>query len=157
MISNEWLTLEEGVARATMSGMSHEAADRGIATAVNAGVIGCRTEVTDRPISNSPNIERNTVHYVKTVDLDEWVNRIKGTKKINKGGAPPTYDWTTFYFEIIRRANTSDGLPEKQVELIDQMLQWASTSGFGAPALSTVSDKISKLFKYLEKNRQLSS
>jgi hypothetical protein len=39
----------------------------------------------------------------------------------NQGGRPPEYDWDSFMLEIIHRANTPDGLPDSQAELVRDM------------------------------------
>jgi hypothetical protein len=67
----------------------------------------------------------------------------------NRGGRPPEYDWDTFIFEIIRRANTPDGLPEKQADLIKSMLLWFQETYGREPAESAVKDRVSKIYRYL--------
>ena len=42
----------------------------------------------------------------------------------SKGGRPREYDWDALTIEIIRIANSPDGLPETQSELIERLLQW---------------------------------
>ena len=51
--------------------------------------------------------------------------------------------------EIIRRANSPDGLPEVQAELIRNLLQWFSDTYGNEPAESAVKQRISKIYKYL--------
>ncbi len=46
------------------------------------------------------------------------------TKVKNKGGRPREYDWDAFTIELIRVANTPDGLPEKQSKLVVKMQEW---------------------------------
>ncbi len=66
-------------------------------------------------------------------------------------GRPPGYDWDSFIFEIIRIANTPDGLPETQADLVRIMLQWFSETAGGEPAESSVKARISKIYRYLNK------
>lgn len=74
-----------------------------------------------------------------------------GARGKNKGGRPQEYDWDTFIFEIIRQANTPDGLPEKQATLIRCMLEWCNENFGSEPAESSVKQRISKIYNYLEK------
>ncbi len=68
-----------------------------------------------------------------------------------KRGRPQEYDWDSFIFEIIKRANSPDGLPETQAELVRIMLQWFLETAGGEPAESSVKSRISKIYRYLNK------
>jgi hypothetical protein len=68
---------------------------------------------------------------------------------VNRGGRPAEYDWDTFTMEIIRRANLPDGLPEKQADLVRDMLAWFQTTYGQEPAESAVKSRISKIYRYL--------
>lgn len=68
---------------------------------------------------------------------------------VNRGGRPAEYDWDTFTMEIIRRANLPDGLPEKQADLVRDMLSWFQTTYGQEPAESAVKSRISKIYRYL--------
>ena len=46
----------------------------------------------------------------------------------SKGGRPREYDWDALTIEIIRIANSPDGLPETQSELIERLLQWCENA-----------------------------
>lgn len=72
---------------------------------------------------------------------------------VNVGGRPAEYDWNSFTFEIIRLANHPDGLPETQAELIHEMLAWFSITYGTEPAESSVKQRISKIYKYLAKDK----
>lgn len=74
------------------------------------------------------------------------------TNIANKGGRPQEYDWDTFVVEIIRRANTPDGLPETQAELIRDMLTWFSETCGREPAESSVKGRIAKIYQYLARH-----
>lgn len=52
--------------------------------------------------------------------------------------------------EIIRRANTPDGLPATQADLIRDMLQWFVETEGKEPAESAVKSRISKIYKYMD-------
>lgn len=67
-----------------------------------------------------------------------------------KGGRPQTYDWDSFTLEIIRRADSLDGLPDVQAELIRDMLQWFRDTYDVEPAESSVKARISKIYRYLD-------
>ncbi|MCY0148676.1 hypothetical protein OEG84_13440 [Hoeflea sp. G2-23] len=73
----------------------------------------------------------------------------------NVGGRPPEYDWDSFILEVICRANSPDGLPETQAELIRDMLQWFSDTYGVEPAESAVKQRISKIYNYLKKSKNL--
>ena len=64
-------------------------------------------------------------------------------------GRPREYDWDAFVIEIIRIANTPDGLPEKQSELVKQMLQWCEDTWGKQPAESAAKKKISQIYNTL--------
>tara|TARA_R110002020_G_scaffold56074_35_gene155387 strand:+ start:4384 stop:5019 length:636 start_codon:yes stop_codon:yes gene_type:complete len=66
-----------------------------------------------------------------------------------KGGRPQEYDWDSFTSEIVRRANSPDGLPERQADLIRDMLQWFRDTFDMEPAESSVKARISKIYRYL--------
>lgn len=73
--------------------------------------------------------------------------------KENKGGRPVEYDWDSFTMEIIRIAQTPDGLPDTQSKLIREMLNWFQTNYEAEPAESSVKQKISKIYNYLNKDK----
>lgn len=63
-----------------------------------------------------------------------------------KGGRPLKYDWDAFTIEIIRIANTIDGLPDSQAELIKELLQWCRDNWNKEPADSSVKSRVSKIY-----------
>ncbi len=67
----------------------------------------------------------------------------------SKGGRPQEYDWDALTIEIIRIANSPDGLPETQAELIEQLLQWCEDTWGKQPAESSVKSRISKIYNEL--------
>ena len=69
------------------------------------------------------------------------------------GGRPPEYDWDAFTIEIIRIADL-DGLPDRQSELIDTMLQWCENTWGKQPAESSVKARISQIFNGLGRGRK---
>lgn len=74
----------------------------------------------------------------------------------NRGGRPAQYDWDSFAMEIVHRANLPDGLPEKQADLVREMLFWFQTEYGQEPAESAVKARISKFYKYLDEARNRS-
>lgn len=68
---------------------------------------------------------------------------------VKKGGRPTEYDWDSFMLEVIRRANTPDGLPDSQAELVREMLQWFADTFGNEPAESSIKSRISRVYKYL--------
>ncbi len=66
----------------------------------------------------------------------------------SRGGRPPEYDWDAFVIEIIRIADL-DGLPDKQSELKERMLQWFEDTEDKQPAESSVKSRISNIYNKL--------
>lgn len=79
------------------------------------------------------------------------VNASNSDSQKPRSGRPEAYDWDTFVFEIIRRANSPDGLPETRAELVRDMLEWFSLTYGKEPSESSVKSRISQIYKYLEK------
>lgn len=75
----------------------------------------------------------------------------KKTPDKNRGGRPTEWDWDAFICEIIRKANSPDGLPEKQADLVRDMLEWFMHTYKKEPAESSVKSRISNIYKYLRK------
>ena len=67
----------------------------------------------------------------------------------SKGGRPQEYEWDALTIEIIRIANSPDGLPESQAALVEQLLQWCENTWGKQPAESSVKARISKIFRAL--------
>jgi hypothetical protein len=61
------------------------------------------------------------------------------------GGRPPKYDWAAFDCEMIRLANTPDGLPDRAT-LFGHMAQWCTNKWGDAPADSKIRDRIAKRY-----------
>lgn len=67
-----------------------------------------------------------------------------GQKSRNSGGRPGKFDWEAFAAELVRLANTPDGLPNEQA-LRQHMLAWCAANFSEEPADSTFRDKLAKL------------
>ncbi len=65
--------------------------------------------------------------------------------KCRSGGRPKEYDWDAFAREIVRRANTPDGLPDR-ARLTRDMAQWCIDTWGKQPADSTLRERVSKLY-----------
>ncbi len=64
-------------------------------------------------------------------------------------GAPRVYDWDAAYRYIISIANSVDGLPEKQSELIEQVAQWFECKYQKQPGASVLKERITAIYKQL--------
>ena len=65
--------------------------------------------------------------------------------KCRNGGRPKEYDWDAFAQEIVRRANTPDGLPDR-ARLTSDMAQWCFDTWGKQPADSALRERVSKLY-----------
>ena len=64
-------------------------------------------------------------------------------------GRPRKYDWDEFDREVIRIANTADGLPESQADLVRTMSDWWQTKLGDEPANSSLREKISLIYRHI--------
>ena len=90
------------------------------------------------------------VDYIKDIKLDDSVSQ-KNVDNIGvetKKGRPTKYDWDTFYCEVIRIANSPDGLPDTPAELKNTMLDWFNEKYNAHPTDSLIRTKISKIYSY---------
>jgi hypothetical protein len=63
----------------------------------------------------------------------------------NRGGRPPSWDWDAFDREMMRLANTPDGLPDRPA-LQKHMLEWCERTWGKSPADSLFRDHISRKY-----------
>ena len=70
--------------------------------------------------------------------------------KTNKGERSADVDWDSFTMEIVRIANTPDGLPDTRAELVRIMLLWLLAKYDSKPAESIVKQRISRIYRYLD-------
>lgn len=82
-----------------------------------------------------PTIPASTSPPKLEADEDEW---------------PPEFDWDSFTMEIVRIANTPDGLPDTRAELVRTMLLWFLAKYDSMPAENTVKKRISRIYRYLD-------
>jgi hypothetical protein len=76
----------------------------------------------------------------------EEARAASGAAQKNRGGHPGKFDWRPFAREIIRIANTPDGLPERAA-LQRIMMDWCHAQwGDDAPAENTVRGMIAELY-----------
>ena len=78
----------------------------------------------------------------------------ENAKTKNKGGRPPEHDWDACIIEIIRTANTPDGLPESQAELVRQLSEWFSKTYNNEPAESSIKSRVSRIYGILGISRK---
>jgi hypothetical protein len=74
----------------------------------------------------------------------------KSSNVLERGGRPPTFDWDEFFCEIVRRANTPDGLPER-AELTEAMKEWCRQTWHNEPTDSVLREKIAKVYNALDR------
>ncbi len=67
------------------------------------------------------------------------------TRGTSRGGRPVAYDWNAFNREVVRLANTIDGLPPRP-ELQRHMLEWCERTWGKSPADSTVRERIALIY-----------
>jgi hypothetical protein len=75
----------------------------------------------------------------------------------NKGGRPSEWDWNSFTLEIIRIANSPDGLPETRAGLAEIMRDWFIGQCDSHPADTTLEDRIRLIYQYIEQHRKPAS
>jgi hypothetical protein len=68
-------------------------------------------------------------------------------------GRPPEYNWDALVVEIIRIADM-DGLPDKQSELVSQLLQWCENTWERQPAESGIKLKVSRIYNGLGRGQK---
>ena len=73
------------------------------------------------------------------------------TQAKNSGGGPPKYDWDAFYCEVVRIANTPDGLPEKRADLQRQMAEWFQDTYAMEPAESEIKKRVRRIYQAASK------
>src|SRR5262249_26533508 len=74
----------------------------------------------------------------------------KNTTVRDRGGRRPMYDWDEFFCEIIRRANTPDGLPDR-AKLTEAMKEWCRQNWDKEPSDSLLREKIAKVYDALDR------
>ena len=90
--------------------------------------------------SSDPQEPHPTTESVPNQETDQSATSGK------RRGRPPKYDWQAFMVEVVRTANTPDGLPERQVDLENIMLQWCQDKWGVQPSTSTIREKISPCY-----------
>jgi hypothetical protein len=87
---------------------------------------------------------------MRTGDADtglppSWCEPLAISAMVSKGGRPRIYDWVEFAREVVQRANTPDGLPDRAT-LTNEMALWCLNTWGKEPAESTLRDWIAKLY-----------
>lgn len=91
-----------------------------------------------------------------SADIDRLWPLIETNEKKQRGGRPPL-DWESFLIEIVRLANLPDGLPSKQSDLEQTMLQWCAKTWGKEPGESTVRQKVSAVYAAIRKGQKVAS
>jgi hypothetical protein len=98
-----------------------------------------------KPIQISPTSTR-TENRVGLFDAEAAQNELEPNERPRRqGGRPPKYDWHSFVRELLRIANTPDGLPPRE-DLQRRMLDWCERNWETSPADSTVRGYIASLY-----------
>jgi hypothetical protein len=71
---------------------------------------------------------------------------IQAAKQKNVGGNPGQHDWDAFWIEIVRIANTPDGLPDRPA-LMKRMCKFVSEQWEKQPGDPQIRDKLSRLYQ----------
>lgn len=66
-------------------------------------------------------------------------------------GRPRVYDWDGAYRYIIGIANSLDGLPSKQADLIELVAQWFQDNFQKEPVKSVIQERVSAIYKIAQK------
>ena len=70
------------------------------------------------------------------------------------GGRPSKYIWDDFFIEVIRIANTPDGLPEKQSALEKHMMSWCQQHWAESIGESTVRERVRRIYRAIPKGAE---
>lgn len=62
-------------------------------------------------------------------------------------GRPRIYDWDSFYIQVVRIANTVDGLPPRLGELERVMQEWCLENWGREPQESQIREKLTRLYR----------
>jgi hypothetical protein len=92
--------------------------------------------------------------YVAKDELNKCLGSdLIDVKGRSNAGAKPKYDWESFYLEVIRIANTPDGLPETKADMISIMAQWCQNTWNEEPSDTSLKDKIYPIHDYVFKGQ----
>ncbi len=83
--------------------------------------------------------------FLPKADALDWISS-RG-KAVRPQGRPAKYSWDDFWREVVRRGDL-DGLPEKQADLENQMLQWCQDQWGESPVVSVIRDKLAPLYRH---------
>jgi hypothetical protein len=69
----------------------------------------------------------------------------------DKGGRPPKFDWRPFDIEIVRIANSADGLPEKSENLVRRMIGFVDSPAWDQepPHENTIRERVRQMYQGL--------
>lgn len=114
-----------------------------------------RPNLEDSSVAGGGVMYRNIlVHETRLADSDSMHgdagsvaprSTIGAFPPMSKGGRPRKYDWDAFVREVVRRANTPDGLPDRS-KLTNDMAQWCLNTWGDQPSDSILRDWVAKLY-----------
>jgi hypothetical protein len=122
------------------------------------GVIAWNEETINFPPGTLSKRPHHRVRLrVNADDLEAWLklkgdmlgerktDSVRPSATASRGGRPPRYDRDEFIREVVRRANTPDGLPDRPT-LTKQMAQWCVDNWQDPPCDSLLRDWIAKAY-----------
>jgi len=99
--------------------------------------------------------------HVSRDDLFKWLyaeapkpKPINQTASSNRRGRKTKFDWESFYIEIAVRADSINGLPESQADLVGDMASWCEENWEEPPGDSSLKSKISPIYNHPNKRRE---
>ena len=85
---------------------------------------------------------------------DAPADKSPAPKAVNKGGRPREWDWDAMFIEMFRVANSPDGLPDKQADMVRHLQSWFSKAIDAEPAETEIKARVSKIYNGLGISRK---
>lgn len=146
-MKSDWVTLQKAILRLNFKGVEESAARFGLETAMNNGEIATR----EVPRGTRTSWEATEMVELRSEDFEAWLNMQLGIEPKKKGGRPVVKDWRAVDREIIRIANSPDGLPGP-AELLKTMVDWKDKHlKENAPTYDTLEAHLKGIYRYIEK------
>ena len=126
-----------------------------VGTSLRELLRGMRDTASDSVETLTSDHRRGVTVYVDQGALEQLLRR--GDKhreplEVQKRqGRPRTYDWDEFHREVIRIANSPDGLPDRPADLERMMATWCLSCWGKEPVSSMIRKKISEIYQHVKK------